>query len=374
MSAGTPSIHDAFPFFVFLSTCRTHFSVMLSMFISWISLVSEFSIGFAGASLTHTSSKCLAYPSSCAVLSVTISQLLSLTVADCWRRLFEIFLAAWYRHFVLRLSADCPAALPMFSTHSLLFSLATSRSFTLYSSHSFFFILSEQVLWILSFFFSVARLAAVLLRALKHVVRCLCVDILHLLTVLVYVPSTSRAWNLFRISTLNLVLNIGFPSFWVSKLWFHLFPVWGGCEASSSASLWQNNDRLPRLRLDILSCPPRISSIFVDSLCDRSGKVTSHQRCPHCFVCNQVGKACSFDSQSIYHKEVTQPLSIVVPCAESMSPHNLLHALAVRSNLCFEVSYDDQHVMLVALIHCGLKFFAKSFSSSVNSLVESTLR
>lgn len=83
------------------------------------------------------------------------------------------------------------------------------RSFTLYSSHSFFFILSEQVLWILSFFFSVARLAAVLLRALKHVVRCLCVDILHLLTVLVYVPSTSRAWNLFRISTLNLVLKLG---------------------------------------------------------------------------------------------------------------------------------------------------------------------
>ena len=133
-SAGMPSTLGALPLFVFLSACFTSASFISVVSISLISSVSTSfsSIGFAGASLTSTSSKCSAHLSSLAFLSFIISPLLFLTVATLHHRLLVIFLAVWYSSLVLPFSAYFSASFPVSSNQTLLSSLAlrlTSLSF-----------------------------------------------------------------------------------------------------------------------------------------------------------------------------------------------------------------------------------------------------
>ena len=78
-----------------LLQCLPHLLVVSILPVSTV-FTSCSSTGFAGASLTNTSSTCPAHLSSQASLSFIISPFLFLTAATYWCFLFVIFLAAWY--------------------------------------------------------------------------------------------------------------------------------------------------------------------------------------------------------------------------------------------------------------------------------------
>ena len=87
--------------------------------------------------------------------SILVFYYLTLLVLNCYNCrcfFFVILLAAWYSYLVLPFSADFSPSHPIFSSQILLSSLAlrlTSLSFSVYSSRSFPFILSDFVRCIL---------------------------------------------------------------------------------------------------------------------------------------------------------------------------------------------------------------------------------